>query len=64
VGTPAHILFKPGPGAEREVAKWLPATSAAHALVPPDAAGPDALEAWCTAMGASIAAAPVISRSA
>lgn len=64
VGTSAHILFKPGPGAEREVAKWLPATPAAHALVPPDDAGPDATLAWCAAVGASIATAPIASRSA
>ncbi len=46
VGTPARIVFRPGPEAQREITKWLPVTAAAQALVPPDAGDAAALDAW------------------
>lgn len=33
-GTPARILFKPGPGMEAEIRKWLPMNAGAEALRP------------------------------
>lgn len=64
VGTPARILFRPGPGAEREAAKWLPVSLSARPLVPPADATPAELDAWCAAVASSIAAAPIAPRLA
>lgn len=36
VGTPALVVFRPGPGRDAEIAKWLPPTERARALKPPD----------------------------
>jgi heptosyltransferase-2 len=50
VGTPALVVFRPGPGAALEVAKWLPPTPRARALVPPT---PDTEAEWAAFLEAA-----------
>lgn len=50
VGTPAHILFRPGAGVEREITRWLPLHPLARPLRPPDTGEETALEEWVDAL--------------
>lgn len=46
VNTPGRIVFRPGTGAAREIAKWLPVYGSARPLLPPDSNDPAELLAW------------------